>query len=449
MRLRALEALAAWGDPVGYDLAAAALDDRHPAVRRSAAVALAQIDPHHCLEPLVQALGDEDHSVRQAVARVIGRIGEPALAIVVASLPNSALEAGALLALEHLPSYHAAATLRQYAQEKVTQALHYNELWRGIGLSTDGNDRLHLLADSLKVTARSHGTYALRAVGLLNDPQAIALAIKNLASKDPQQRANALEMLDSLSDRDLIRPLLRLWEITIPAAGMSPSSDDTTPTWLLTILRDPDPWLRACAALVACKVYHPQVQAQLVQLAHADPEALVCETAALGLPLKGDAPMNTLPTLSLMERILFLRRVPLFAGLPPAELKQVAMIAAEHYFVANEMIAHQGDIGDEMYIIVSGEVHVIVETDETTRVELARRKPGEYVGEMAIISDEPRMASLIALGDVRALCINQKQFEGILRERPETCLAVMRVLCARLKERAPLTTASLAGSAKG
>jgi NTE family protein len=125
------------------------------------------------------------------------------------------------------------------------------------------------------------------------------------------------------------------------------------------------------------------------------------------------------------------------------------MIAAEHYFVANEMIAHQGDIGDEMYIIVSGEVHVIVETDETTRVELARRKPGEYVGEMAIISDEPRMASLIALGDVRALCINQKQFEGILRERPETCLAVMRVLCARLKESKPFGMVSMTTSTKG
>jgi len=66
--------------------------------------------------------------------------------------------------------------------------------------------------------------------------------------------------------------------------------------------------------------------------------------------------------------------------------------------------------------------------------EVARRHPGDYVGEMAIISREPRIATLIADGAVRVLCISQKQFEGIMRERPEISLAVMRILCQRLKE---------------
>jgi CRP-like cAMP-binding protein len=88
-----------------------------------------------------------------------------------------------------------------------------------------------------------------------------------------------------------------------------------------------------------------------------------------------------------------------------------------------------------MYIIVSGEVRVVTGANGGDRIELARRKPGDYVGEMAIISQQPRMASLVAAGEVRTLCIGQKQFEGILRERPETSLAVMRVLCERLRER--------------
>jgi len=64
----------------------------------------------------------------------------------------------------------------------------------------------------------------------------------------------------------------------------------------------------------------------------------------------------------------------------------------------------------------------------------SQRGPGEYVGEMSIISREPRMASLTASSDVRLLFIGQKEFEGILRERPEASLAVMRVLINRLKE---------------
>ena len=145
--------------------------------------------------------------------------------------------------------------------------------------------------------------------------------------------------------------------------------------------------------------------------------------------------MQTLSTLSLMERILFLKRVPLFANLPPAELKQVAAIADEHLFVDGEVIAQQGEPGDELYVIVSGEVRVLITTNGQQESELAVRGVGEYVGEMAVISQKPRMARLVAVGDVRTLCIEQKQFEGILRERPETSLAVMRELSDRLRER--------------
>jgi CRP-like cAMP-binding protein len=78
-------------------------------------------------------------------------------------------------------------------------------------------------------------------------------------------------------------------------------------------------------------------------------------------------------------------------------------------------------------------VRVCVETDGKD-VEVARRKSGEYVGELAIINREPRIASLIASGDVRALCIDQKSFEGLIRERPEVSLVIIQVLTKRLKE---------------
>ena len=145
--------------------------------------------------------------------------------------------------------------------------------------------------------------------------------------------------------------------------------------------------------------------------------------------------MQTMDTLSLMERILFLKRVPLFAKLSPGEATQVATIADEHLFVDGEVIAQQNEPGDELFVIVSGEVAVSVATDDGKDEEIARRGSGEYVGEMAVISRKPRMAKLVAAGDVRTLCIGQKQFEGILRERPDTSLAVMRELCERLRER--------------
>ena len=143
--------------------------------------------------------------------------------------------------------------------------------------------------------------------------------------------------------------------------------------------------------------------------------------------------MENIATLSLMERILFFRRVPLFANLSPSDLKQVAAIAEEESFENGDILVQEGEVGDVMFIIVSGEVRVIASKDQK-EVELARRKVGEYVGEIALISKQSRIATVVAVGTVHTLFINQKSFESLLRDRPDVSLAVIQVLCERLKE---------------
>jgi CRP-like cAMP-binding protein len=143
--------------------------------------------------------------------------------------------------------------------------------------------------------------------------------------------------------------------------------------------------------------------------------------------------MENIATLSLMERILFFKRVPLFADLSPGDLKQLAALAQEETFTDGVTIVREGDEGDVMFIIVAGEVRVLI-TRHQKEVEIARRKAGEYVGEMALISKEPRSATLIGVGNVRTLSIDQKSFESLLRDRPDVSLAVIQVLCERLKE---------------
>jgi HEAT repeat protein len=431
-RVEAVNSLGSWGSTEAYAPAQAALSDAEPIVRRAAASALAHIDDPRCAETLVCALNDDDSSVRKAIAESIGVIGLPTLDRTVKSLSDPNLEEGALLALERLPVASHAATIRAYAQNRVTKSLHYHRLWRHAIVLVGRDFRAQLLADALQYNAEYNGINALRAVGVLEDSNAVAVAIDSLNSADPLQRANAVETLDSIADRDIVRPVLRLWE---PGDSRRSTFARLAPEQVLhQALQDANSWLRACAALAADGVDSPEIQSELSQLAQSDPDPLVRDTAAAAL--NGEKTMQTLHTLSLMERILFLKRVPLFANLPPAELKQVAAIADEHLFVDGEIMAQQGEPGDELYVIVSGQVRVLVTGDGEQESELALRGAGDYVGEMAIISKKPRMARLVAAGDVRTLCIEQKQFEGILRERPETSLAVMRDLCDRLRERA-------------
>ncbi|MGA8261357.1 MAG: cyclic nucleotide-binding domain-containing protein, partial [Arenicellales bacterium] len=381
-----------------------------------------------CPGALVNALGDDDRSVREAVARSLGTFGADALDATMKALDDPKLEAGAILSLAHLPAESQADIIRDHAGERIKQALSYHDLWQRLQGWAREDDAAQLLADSVKHVAERYGIRALRLLGTLADREAFDAAIASLGSSDQGQGANAVELLDSVSDRQMVRPLLRLWEPGIDSARV----DHVGP--LRESLRDDDPWLRACAALAARGVNDEEIASALTALSHDDPDETVRDAASNAL--NGDKPMQKLDTLSVMERILFLKRVPLFADLAPTELKQVASITYERLFHDGEVLAEQGEPGDELYIIVSGEVRVLFKSGDEHAVELARRsKPGECVGEMAIISRLPRAATLIAAGDVRTLCIGQKQFEVILRERPETSLAVMRVLCERLQER--------------
>ena len=91
--------------------------------------------------------------------------------------------------------------------------------------------------------------------------------------------------------------------------------------------------------------------------------------------------------------------------------------------------------GDTTYVVVDGEVDVVA--DGRT---LAVRGKGDVIGEMSVISSRPRVASLRAKSDVRVLEIHKPAFQAILRERPDTALALMRVLCERLAPDDPATS---------
>jgi hypothetical protein len=209
-----------------------------------------------------------------------------------------------------------------------------------------------------------------------------------------RQLANALETLEAAGDSSFLRPLVALWE-----AGQPVGAPDRGGPWMEAVLDLEDELIRSCAELV-----------------RADGTG-------------GDMARAT-GALSTVERMLFLRRVPLFADLAPIELEGVAAIAEERGYADGETIAEEGEVGEELHIVVDGVIRVVREGER----ELARRSAGDVVGEMSIITRRPRIASLLAQGDVRTIRIERRGFESILRERPNVALGVMRVLAERLAE---------------
>ncbi len=424
-RASAIAALGEWGSPGAIPTVVKGLSDAAMPVRRAAASALAHFDASRVVGLLIGALGDPDRPVRGAAAEALGKLGGPALPAVIAALSNPALEAGALAALENLPAPQAADALSAYARERSADAIHYYRLWQGIA-ALGANDRAALLADSLLDRATHAAIHALRAASLTGDRAAMALAIDNLRSPSAEQRSNALETLEAMSaSAEVIRPLMPIFE-------PKPSDGTDSTDALLRVMQERDPWLRACGALVAEGSDHWEIKVALDEVAASDPDLLVQATARHAL----EAPpaLEEHPHLAAMEQILFLRRVTLFASLAPAELQTLAAIASEGDYSDGAAICRQGEPGEQLYIITAGEARVVVARGRQQH-EVARRRAGDIIGEMSIVSQEPRMASVIADGGVRTLAIARKDFETLLRERPGISLAVMKVLCARLKER--------------
>jgi HEAT repeat protein/ATP/ADP translocase len=133
-----------------------------------------------------------------------------------------------------------------------------------------------------------------------------------------------------------------------------------------------------------------------------------------------------------VEKMLFLRHVPLFSKMETGELTHVAAIAREVTFPAGSRIIQEGDHGDHMYLIVDGEVEI-----RRGEASLNILKKDDFFGEMSIIDGEPRSASAIAQTDCLLLRIDKDDFQELLSTYNSAAVSVARALSARLRDVLP------------
>jgi CRP-like cAMP-binding protein len=98
-----------------------------------------------------------------------------------------------------------------------------------------------------------------------------------------------------------------------------------------------------------------------------------------------------------------------------------------------ETIIRQGEVGDCMYVIQEGQVEVILE-DQDREIQLAVRKEGDFIGEMAIFEREVRMATVRALGPARLLTVDKKNFMRRIHEDPSLAFRLVETMSRRIRE---------------
>ncbi len=132
--------------------------------------------------------------------------------------------------------------------------------------------------------------------------------------------------------------------------------------------------------------------------------------------------------LDLLERALSLRAAPLFGPLAAEDLLPVAQLCTEVTLEPEATLFSQGEIGDSMYVVVSGTVRV--ERDGKLLVVLG---PGECVGELATLDLEPRSASIVAVETTELIRLERDDLFDLLGDHPELVRALGTVLVERLR----------------
>jgi len=141
---------------------------------------------------------------------------------------------------------------------------------------------------------------------------------------------------------------------------------------------------------------------------------------------------------SLNEEVELLRNIPLFARIEPSKLKLLAFTSERLSYQRGQDLCVQGEDGDSAYIIIEGTAEVIVNT-QTGPLTVAGMKKNDVVGEIAILCDVPRTATVRATSDLTALRISKDLFFRLVTEFPQMAVEIMRVLAGRLNT----TTAQL------
>jgi len=425
LRLAAARALGSHPTREGIEALLAVLDDPDPQVRRAAGQALGSSE--EAVDDLIAALGAGTPRAQSEVVSALAGRGSAARAALIDWAAGQIPEAERLRrwrsALSDSPVPHGSPPGPRGLPPGLPSKAAGTPRGLPPGFSSKAARWLGELLGRYEWMTEQRILGGLASAG---SPQAMEAVARGLLSEDADLRSQAVEALDTVGERRVTRGLLRLLE-----ADYSTGRPASVVEVLHEVARHPRPWFRALALRASTDILRDE-WFKVAQLAAADDDPIVRQAAQLdGSPGPGGDMIETSPTLGVVERVLFLREVPIFGRLEPEDLERIGALAGERIYHAGEFLCREGDPGEELFVLVEGSVEVEKETEGATRT-LRTLATGDHLGELAILRNQPRSASVRALSSVRALVLESESLRSILTERPEVCLAMLESLAERM-----------------
>jgi CRP-like cAMP-binding protein len=132
------------------------------------------------------------------------------------------------------------------------------------------------------------------------------------------------------------------------------------------------------------------------------------------------------------EKLELLKRTPLLAGLGRKDLEEVGRLADEVDLKADHVLMREGDVGREFFVIVEGQVRI----DKGGR-SIRTMGPGEFVGDIALVTERPRTATATTETPCRLLVLGHREFHQLMDQYPSIRLSVLESMAMRLRDLEP------------
>jgi len=390
------------------------LSDPSDEVRRTIVRLVSRSEDERVIPLLAQRLGDESYHVRELAIKGLVKWGMSSIREVqpyLASRSATSVDA-AVAVLAQIEQPEVREMVLGFVRDLVNQAHSTIVALAVLEDATEaGEDNLAVVAmhDFLH-RVRGHVFHALR---FLEDATVIRNIERCLSTSHRQARGDALEALSNLGDRQLTAGFVALFDDATFKEQMPFSLRwlgwDAAPLWKDVVagnLKSRDRWLRVCTLYTA---------------------------KARGWAI-GGLPEEETKDFAVMKNLLFLKKVPLFGQMSLEQLEVISRIVSEISFFRGEVIFKESEIGDELYIIVEGKVAIFKNYRTQHELTLATLKETDYFGEMAVLDNEPRSATVVAVEDAKLLSISGARLRDIIQQKPEIAFEIFKVLSGRLRK---------------
>ncbi len=374
-----------------------ALDHSEARLRRAAVRALALHPERRTRSALARGLADNDREVRSGAAEALAAIGDEALPLITPHLAarSPATVDAAALALGALGSARARAALAQGLRARVHAGWQSALAVRALADADTTAERFLAIAHADRVEQHRRAAFAI--LERMENARVMRTVDKVLRFAGARARADALEVLSNLGDREAAALLVlaleegALDDKLASLGGLVHVPADAAEV-VAAALHDPDPWLR----LGAAGARTPEEETQ-------------------------------------MERLLVLRKVSLFQNLSLDQLEAINRLLRESRYLSGETICREGDLGRELFILIEGEVRFLRDRGTPRELLLNTQQPVSAFGEMGVLADAPRSASVVAATDATLLVLDGDRLKELILQVPEISFEIFRVLAARVR----------------